>query len=199
MFTGLIEELGRCRAVEVGPGGGFLGVEAPGFGAHPGESVAVNGVCLTVLEAERGRLAFEVMPETLRVTTLGRLRPGAPVNLERALRLGDRLGGHLVQGHVDGVGEVVARERQGDAWWLRIRAPEELRPFLARKGSVAVDGVSLTVAALEEEVFAVSLTPTTARRTTLGERRPRDPVNLEVDLLARYLARLLAGAEVVRP
>ena len=196
MFTGLVEALGTCRRVQDTGGGLRLWIEEPGMAAasRPGDSVAVNGVCLTVADVEQDQMVFHVVPETLRVTTLGRLGPGDPVNLERSLRLGDRLGGHLVQGHVDGVGRVVAAEPWGDATLLWIEVPEQLVPYLAPKGSVAVDGVSLTVVDVAGRRFSVAIIPHTARHTTLGRRRAGDPVNLEVDLLARYAARWVAAA-----
>ncbi len=164
-------------------------------GSEVGASVAVNGVCLTVVERPEGALAFDLSPETLARTSLGRLRPGQPVNLERPVTLLTRLGGHLVQGHVDGVGEVAALEPDGRGGAvLTVRAPGGLARYLVEKGSVAVDGVSLTVAGTDGDGFRVALIPHTLRATTLGAVRPGDPVNIEVDVIAKYVERLLAGA-----
>jgi riboflavin synthase len=185
MFTGIVEERGRVRSLE----GGRLVVDCRTVGDDTavGESVAVNGVCLTVVGAAPGELLFDLAPETLSRTTLSRLRPGDPVNLERPLTLATRLGGHLVQGHVDGVGTVRTIAGNGQGARLRIALPERLRPYVVEKGSVAVDGVSLTVAAADEEAFEVALVPHTLEVTTLGDRRPGDEVNLEADVLAKYV------------
>jgi riboflavin synthase len=190
MFTGLVEALGRVGAVETAGQGRRLRVAAPEDPAWQlalGESVAVNGVCLTVVEAGAGRLAFDLAEETLRVTTLGELRTGDPVNLERPLRFDGRLGGHLVLGHVDGIGRVTAVGPEGEGARLEVEVPPGLRPFLIPKGSVAVDGVSLTVAGLADTAFAVALIPHTLEVTTLGQRRPGDPVNLEMDVIGKYV------------
>lgn len=184
MFTGIVEEKGRLRE-RVGDRFTF---EAPTVaeGLKVGESVAVDGCCLTVVAFGPGWWEAEAVSETLSRTTLGLLSPGVEVNLERALRLDDRLGGHIVGGHVDGVGTVV--EPAPD---LSIALPERLRRYVVEKGSVAVDGVSLTVASTTGEGFAAAIVPHTARVTTLGRRRAGDPVNVEVDILARYAERLL--------
>jgi riboflavin synthase len=190
MFTGIVETLGHVGAAETVGGGRRLGVtvpEDPGWRLGLGESVAVSGVCLTVVDAAPGRLAFDLAEETLRVTTLGGLGVGDPVNLERPLRLDGRLGGHLVLGHVDGVGRVVAVRPEGDGVRVEIEVPRRLRPLLIPKGSVTVDGVSLTVADLGGDVFAVALIPHTLAVTTLGQRRPGDPVNLEMDVIGKYV------------
>ncbi|WP_318750043.1 3,4-dihydroxy-2-butanone-4-phosphate synthase [Thermaerobacter composti] len=190
MFTGIVAGTGRCVAVRRVDGGVELEVEAPFLdGARPGDSVAVNGVCLTVTAADGGRLTFTAVSETLRRTTLGDLRAGDVVNLEPALRWGEPVGGHLVHGHVDGTGTVRAVARHGGEVRMAVEAPEALVPFLAPKGSVAVDGVSLTVVSVEGNRFTVALIPHTLERTTLGRRRVGDRVNLEVDGLARYLMR----------
>ncbi|HSL14906.1 MAG TPA: riboflavin synthase [Actinomycetota bacterium] len=191
MFTGIVEELGRVRALD----GTRLWVwsRTAASDARPGASVAVNGVCLTVVGHEDGALAFDLSEETLRRTALRRLTPDAGVNLERPVTMATRLGGHLVQGHVDGVGEVleVGPDRAGGAW-LRVGAPAELMPYLVEKGSVAVDGVSLTVTGLDPHAFAVALIPHTLAVTTFGSARPGDPVNLEVDVIAKYIAQHVA-------
>ncbi|RUM87930.1 MAG: riboflavin synthase [Thermodesulfatator sp.] len=193
MFTGLVEGLGRVRELRRESTGALL-VLSPPFPLEElavGESVAINGACLTVTRIRPE--AFEVMvsPETLSRTTLGELRRGDPVNLERALRFGDRLGGHLVTGHVDGVGRVVERRETGEFFFLCIEAPEEVARYLVEKGSVAVDGVSLTVNRVQGRVFELAIIPHTARLTTLGLRRPGDRVNLEADLLAKYVEKFL--------
>jgi riboflavin synthase len=202
MFTGIVEALGRVEAVEAGAGGGRrLRVsvpDEPGWRPGLGESVAVSGVCLTAVDAAPGRLAFDLAEETLRVTTLGGLAVGDPVNLERPLRLDGRLGGHLVLGHVDGVGRVSAVHPEGDGARMDVEVPARLRPLLIPKGSVTVDGVSLTVAGLHEDVFAVALIPHTLQVTTLGRRRPGDPVNLEMDVIGKYVRGFVEQWETVR-
>jgi riboflavin synthase len=191
MFTGIVEALGRVGSLEAGlRGGRRLVVEVPdepGWRLALGESVAVNGVCLTVVSVAPGRLGFDLAEETLGVTTLGTLGPDDPVNLERPLRLDGRLGGHLVLGHVDGVGRVAAVRPEGDGARVDVTVPARLRPLLIPKGSVTVDGVSLTVAALEDERFGVALIPHTLAVTTLGRRRVGDPVNLEMDVIGKYV------------
>jgi riboflavin synthase len=178
MFTGIVQQLGRVASFE----GGRLVVESGGVRAAVGDSVAVNGVCLTVVGAPDGRLEFDVVQETLE-----RAKPfGDEVNLEGALRAGEPLGGHYVQGHVDGVGTVRSK---GDPVWIDV--PADLLPYIVDKGSIAVDGISLTVAALDEQGFAVALIPHTLEVTTLGKTEPGDAVNLEVDILAKYVERLL--------
>jgi riboflavin synthase len=197
MFTGIVEELGHVVAVEPGVESARLTLRGPIVAADAahGASIAVNGVCLTVVEHDADRFTVDVMLETLRRSALGQLEPGDRVNLERALRSDGRFGGHVVQGHVDGVGEVVSRV-PGDRWEVvTIRLPRELAPYVVEKGSVAVDGVSLTVSALDDAsaTFSVSLIPTTLELTTLGRRAVGEPVNLEVDVLAKYVERLLAA------
>lgn len=184
MFTGLVREVGKVASFE----GGRLVVEAE-TGAALGDSVAVDGVCLTVVECGGGRLAFDVVPETL-----SRVKPFADrVNLEPALRAGDPLGGHQVQGHVDGVGRVASVEAEGDGRRLRIEAGPELLRYCVEKGSVTVDGVSLTVAAVDDTGFEVALVPHTLAVTTLSALVAGDPVNLETDVLAKYVEKLLPG------
>jgi riboflavin synthase len=196
MFTGIVEVLGEVRAVDRTAGGGRLRVRAGALldAARVGESIAVSGVCLTIAAMDGDVFAADLAAETLRRTTLGALRPGDLVNLERPLRLDGRLGGHLVQGHVDGVGLVTALRPEGDGVWMEVAPPAALLAYLAEKGSVAVDGVSLTVASLGADAFAVALIPHTLAVTTLGRRRIGDQVNLEVDILAKYVERLLEGA-----
>jgi len=163
-------------------------------GVALGASIACSGACLTVVDKGDDWFAADVSAETLSKTTLGAWRVGAPINLERPLALGAELGGHLVTGHVDGTAEVVLREREGDSWRFRFRVPGELKHYIAAKGSVALDGVSLTVNEVLDDVFGVNIIPHTASVTTFGERRVGDRVNLEIDLLARYLARLIGKA-----
>lgn len=195
MFTGIVTDLGEVRAIEpAGEARDLKLVIATGWNTEEiplGASVACNGCCLTVVEKGEGTLAFTASAETLDKTTIGRWRPGTPVNLERALRVGEELGGHLVTGHIDGVGRVAAASREGGSLRLTIRPPPHLMPCLAPKGSVAVDGVSLTVNDVDADAFGVNIIPHTAEVTTLGRLKPGDPVNIEVDLVARYLARLL--------
>jgi riboflavin synthase len=196
MFSGIVEELGNVAAVD----DHRLAVTCSTVPTDSaiGASVAVNGVCLTVVERADDRLAFDVSAETLARTALGSLRPGAPVNLERPVTLATRLGGHLVQGHVDGVGRVVAvdRDATGGAA-LRIELPPELRRYVVHKGSIAVDGVSLTVAELHDDGVSIALIPHTLAVTTLGTAAPGDAVHLEVDVIAKYVERL-AQAEAGR-
>lgn len=192
MFTGIVEERGTVR--EVGPSRLAIACATVNADSDVGASVAVNGVCLTVVERSGAHLAFDLSEETLRRTGFSRLGAGDPVNLERPLTLSSRLGGHLVQGHVDGVGTVTGSERDpaGGAW-LTVETPEDLRRYLVEKGSVCVDGVSLTVAALHDRTFSVALIPHTVNVTTLGATRVGDPVNLEVDVIAKYVEALMDG------
>jgi riboflavin synthase len=196
VFTGLIREVGRVAGVTGGDDGVRLEIDAPltSDGASLGDSVAINGVCLTVVSVEGARLAFDAVPETLARSSLGRLASGSPVNLEPALRAGDALGGHYVQGHVDGVGAVRTVEPEGDGRRLWFDAPPDLMRYVVEKGSIAIEGTSLTVAALDEAGFAVALIPHTLVETTFGTLGPGDAVNLEVDVLAKYVERLLGPA-----
>jgi riboflavin synthase len=193
VFTGIVKERGRVAAVDGGVDGVRLRVAAPATAEAVaiGDSVAVGGVCLTVVSAGDGELSFDAVPETLQRTALGRLRPGMNVNLEPALRAGEPLGGHVVQGHVDGVGRVRAVEPEGDGRRVWLDLPRDLLRYVVEKGSITVDGVSLTVATLHEAGLAVALIPHTLAATTLDELEPGDEVNLEVDVLAKYVERLL--------
>jgi riboflavin synthase len=193
VFTGIVEELGSVVAVKELGDAARIEVRGPLVvgDARQGDSIAVNGVCLTVLDVVGEGFTADVMKETLDRSSLGALRPGDPVNLERAATLGTRLGGHLVQGHVDGLGTLLSREASKQWEVLTIGLPERLSRYLVEKGSITVDGVSLTVVSVAAEQFTVSLIPTTLRFTTLGAKRPGDPVNLEVDVLAKYVERLL--------
>ena len=194
MFTGIIEAIGTVRELVRGTGGARTSIAAGPLaeGLRVGDSIAVDGACLTASAITGDGFTCDLSDETLRHTTLGSLRTGSRVNLERPLRLGDRLGGHLVTGHVDVVGEIVSRPPQGDGEFWRFRFPREWAPLLVMKGSIAVDGISLTVADLTRDTFGAALIPHTLRHTTLGSKRAGDPVNLEADLLGKHVARLLA-------
>jgi len=194
MFTGIVRERGRVASVDGDAGGVRLVVEAPETASEAslGDSVAVSGVCLTVVASENGTLAFDAVPETLRRSSLAQLTAGDSVNLEPALRAGEPLGGHYVQGHVDGVGRVRTIISEGDGRRVWIDPPRELARYLVEKGSVAVEGVSLTVAELDADGFAVALVPFTLGETTLGSLAEGAPVNVEVDVLAKYVERLVA-------
>jgi riboflavin synthase len=196
MFTGIVRERGRIAALESGEDGLRLAIDAPQTAAEArvGDSVSIAGCCLTVTQAENGRLAFDAVQETLARSTLGRLAEGDEVNLEPAVRVGEPLGGHYVQGHVDGVGNVTAVEPEGAGLRVWIEAAPELLRYCVEKGSIAVDGVSLTIAELRSGAFAVALVPYTLEETTLGALAPGDEVNLEVDMLAKYVERLVQGA-----
>jgi riboflavin synthase len=194
MFTGLVEALGTVRRLEPDGAGRHLVIAAPALSAALtlGESVAVNGACLTVVEHDADTCRFQVGPETLARTNLGELVPGDRVNLERSLRLSDRLGGHLVQGHIDGTGRIAERAKQGDWELVWFRCLPELTAQMVSKGSVAVDGVSLTVVDVEAERFSVALIPHTLAQTTLGFKGVGATVNLETDLLAKYVFKFLS-------
>ena len=195
MFTGLISDMGVVERLEPRAGGARITIRPtslPVDELDPGESVACNGACLTVVERGGGRMTFDAVPETLARTTLGAWKQGTRVNLERALRLSDRLGGHLVQGHVDGVGKVLARVTEGLGARLTVSLPPGIAPLVAEKGSIAIDGVSLTVARAGRDRFDVALIPETLSRTILGVAAPGTQVNLEADIVARHVARLRA-------
>ena len=198
MFTGIIEEIGTVRSIRGGGSGVVLDIEASKVleGTATGDSIAVNGVCLTVTPGS-GHFTADAMPETLRRTSLGGLRPGSKVNLERAMACGGRFGGHLVSGHVDACGRVADLVRDGIALVMRVSVPSDVLRYVARKGSVTLDGVSLTVASVSDEdsSFTVSLIPHTMASTTLHLLKPGSPVNVEVDMLARYVERLLAAGD----
>ncbi|MFB4315741.1 riboflavin synthase [Actinomadura sp. 21ATH] len=193
MFTGIVEELGEIVAIEPAGDSAALTVHGPLVtqDAVHGASIAVNGVCLTVVDVKDGTFTADVIKETLDRSSLGALESGSKVNLERPVRLQDRLGGHLVQGHVDGVGRILSRE-PGERWdVVTISLPGELARYLVDKGSITVDGISLTVAEAGADRFSVALIPTTLSLTTLGHKSPGDPVNLEVDVVAKYVERML--------
>lgn len=196
MFTGLIEEVGRIGAIRRSGGGADLLVEAPGIGATAtvGESIAVNGVCLTVESARPAGFTCHAGAETLARTTIGELAAGAAVNLERALAVGGRLGGHFVQGHVDCVGEIVARADEGSTVRFAVAIPEDYLRFVVEKGSIALDGISLTVTEVGGGRFGVAIIPHTLAQTTLRDARRGQRVNIETDILAKYVRRLLGEA-----
>ncbi|MFD5768952.1 riboflavin synthase [Streptomyces sp. NPDC127049] len=193
MFTGIVEELGEVVAVEELPDASRFRLRGPLVteGARHGDSIAVNGVCLTVVETGDGEFTADVMAETLKRSSLGALEPGSRVNLERPMAVGGRLGGHIVQGHVDGTGTIL--ERTPSEHWeiVRVGLPAPLARYVVEKGSITVDGVSLTVVEVGDDWFTISLIPTTLALTTLGHKRPGAPVNLEVDVIAKYVERLL--------
>ncbi|MDA8387589.1 MAG: riboflavin synthase [Nitrospiraceae bacterium] len=195
MFTGLVRELGTAVHLRRGASGAKLAVSAPlvSRGVSPGASVAINGVCLTVTAVKGDVLEFDISSETLRATDLGGLRPGEKVNMEPALLAGDALGGHLVSGHVDGVGGIRSKTKTGEAWKLVITAPPSVLKFLVEKGSVTVDGISLTVVDLMPDAFTVVIIPHTAANTTIGFKGPASPVNLEADIIGKYVAKFLGG------
>jgi riboflavin synthase alpha subunit len=193
MFTGIVRERGRVVRAEGGANGLRLELEAPETAAVSGigDSVSIGGVCLTVTAVADGRMTFHAVPETLARSSLGGLAPGGDVNVEPSLRAGEPLGGHYVQGHVDGLGRVRGLEAEGDGARLTVEAPAELLRYCVQKGSITVEGVSLTIAALDEDGFEVVLVPHTLGVTTLGALRPGDPVNLEADVLAKYVEKLV--------
>ncbi|MEU6868537.1 riboflavin synthase [Streptomyces sp. NPDC046876] len=195
MFTGIVEELGEVTAIEQLSEASRFRLRGPVVtdGAKHGDSIAVNGVCLTVVETADGEFTADVMQETLNRSSLGALHTGSRVNLERPMALGGRLGGHLVQGHVDGTGEIISRTPSEHWEIVKISLPENLARYVVEKGSITVDGVSLTVVEAAADYFTISLIPTTLALTTLGIKQPGDPVNLEVDVLAKYVERLLAA------
>ncbi len=193
MFTGIVEELGEIVAIEHGADSAVLRVRGPLVtrDATPGASIAVNGVCLTVVEHDGETFSVDVMAETLRRSSLGSLQAGAKANLERAMAASDRFGGHIVQGHVDGTAKILDRV-PGDRWEIvQFTLPADLSRYVVEKGSITVDGVSLTVSAITDDTFSVSLIPTTLELTTLGHKAIGDLVNLEVDVIAKYVERLL--------
>lgn len=198
MFTGIVQSVGRIRAVNDRGGDVELVVDGGGLDlstTRPGDSIAISGACLTVTRLDGDGLVFDVSRETLGKTTLGGLRPGASVNLEPALRAGDPLGGHYVTGHVDGVARVVDEAPDARSWRVRFEVPDSLSRYVAPKGSVTIDGVSLTVNEVDGRVFGVNLIPHTREVTTLGLLQPGQAVNLEVDIIARYVERLRAAGD----
>jgi riboflavin synthase len=193
MFTGLVEEVGTVHAVRHGAGQSRLVIAAPRIGPEVviGDSICVNGVCLTVVASAENRLEFDAVAETLRRSNLGEMRSGDRVNLERAMAAGDRFGGHVVQGHVDAVGRLKRIVPEATSHLIEVEAPPEVMRCVVEKGSIALDGISLTVATLSASTFTVAIIPHTWTQTTLGSRKPGDRVNLEADILAKYVERLL--------
>ncbi len=195
MFTGIVEEMGCVKALRRDRGATRLTISASSVlgGTILGDSICVNGVCLTVVDLSSGEFSADVAVETLRVTNLGELKTGAPVNLERALQLSARIGGHLVSGHVDAVGRIREKREEGNGWRIFINTPETVLRYVIKKGSIAVDGISLTVADVDKSGFSMAVIPHTAKFTTLGFKAVGDSVNLESDIIGKYVERLLSG------
>jgi len=200
MFTGIIEELGRVREVEKRGEDARIVVEAQLVteDIHEGDSIAVNGVCLTALDVQPGSFAADVSRETLNRSTLGRLKPGAPVNLERSVTPATRLGGHLVQGHVDARGKFLGAETHGGSWTVRITYPPEIGRYLVFKGSVSVEGISLTIAELTDDYFEIAIIPKTWEVTNFSHLQAGDEVNLEVDVIAKYVERIMSYSRSIQ-
>lgn len=193
MFTGIIEELGKVVAIEQQPDAVRLTIAGPTVVSdlHRGDSIAVSGTCLTAVEFNQDGFTADVMQETLKLTSLSGIKVGDPVNLERAMTAATRFGGHVVQGHVDGVGTVISREPSENWEWVRVQIPAELMKYVVFKGSITIDGVSLTVNEVGEDFVGLSLIPETLRLTTLGTKQPGDKVNIEADVMAKHIERLL--------
>jgi riboflavin synthase len=201
MFTGIIEELGRIREVKKRGEDARIVIEARNVtvDSKNGDSISVNGVCLTALDVKPDSFAADVSKETLFRSTLGKLPAGAPVNLERAVTPATRLGGHIVQGHVDATGTFLGSQNHGDSWTFRFAYPKEIAQYLVFKGSVAVDGISLTIANLTDEYFEIAVIPKTLELTNFSQLKPGDAVNLEADVIAKYVERMLGDREIARP
>jgi len=193
MFTGIIETMGRVEAATKSAGGMRLSVGAPGLALKMGDSIAVNGVCLTAVDVRNRGFDADVVLETLAKTNLGELDIGTRVNLERPMAADGRFDGHIVQGHVDGVGQIVSVEVEGDGRRIRVRSPRNLSKYIATKGSISLDGISLTIAAVAGDEFEVAIIPHTLANTTLGIRTPGSRVNMEVDVIAKYVERMMSG------
>lgn len=193
MFTGIIEEIGTVRRIERGAAGARLTIAAKTVleGTKLGDSIATNGVCLTVVSLTADSFSADVMAESLRRSSLGALQSGSPVNLERAMPLNGRFGGHIVSGHIDGTGTVASQRREDNAVWVTVHAPAALLRYIVEKGSIAIDGVSLTVAAVDQTSFAVSIIPHTGAETILLSKKPGETVNLECDVIGKYVEKLL--------
>ncbi|RKD29550.1 riboflavin synthase [Thermohalobacter berrensis] len=194
MFTGLVEEIGIVKSINNGVKSASIRIKAEKIlnGVKLGDSISTNGVCLTVTDFDNDSFTVDVMPETMRKSNLKHLRIGSRVNLERALKVEDRLGGHIVTGHIDGVGIIKDFEREDNAVWISIKPPRELLRYIVNKGSIAIDGISLTVAYVDDEIFKVSLIPLTRDETTLINKRVGDEVNLECDIVGKYIERLMS-------
>ena len=193
MFTGIIEELGRIRSIEKRGEDARIVIEARTVteGSRDGDSISVNGVCLTALDVKADSFVADVSKETLFRSTLGKLKEGSPVNLERAVTPATRLGGHIVQGHVDARGKLLDSENHGDSWTFRFAYPKEIAPYVVFKGSVAVEGISLTIAKLTDDYFEIAIIPKTFEVTNFSQLKPGDEVNLEADIIAKYVERIL--------
>lgn len=198
MFTGIVEELGRVKAIEVQPDALRLTIEGPLVvsDVKRGDSIAVSGTCLTAVEYDATSFTADVMQETLRLTSLDGIKVGDPVNLERAMTAATRFGGHVVQGHVDGLGEIISREPSENWEWLRVRIPVDLMKYVVLKGSITIDGVSLTVNEVGPDHIGLSLIPETLALTTLGSKKPGDKVNVEADVMAKHIERLLEARNI---
>ncbi len=197
MFTGIIEEMGKVKSIAKGAKSATIEVSASKVieDVRLGDSIATNGVCLTVKHFDRQSFKVDVMAETMRSSTFDHLKVGDYVNLERALRLSDRLGGHLVSGHIDGVGEIINREKEDNAVWLTIKVPQDMTKYMIKKGSIAIDGISLTIQSIISDVLKVSIIPHTSDVTTLLHLKPGNQVNIECDLIAKHTEKLLAFNE----
>jgi riboflavin synthase len=202
MFTGIIEFMGEVESLAHTPEGGRLVVRAPeviAAGLHIANSIAVNGCCLTVVECDAATFAADLSGETLRRTSFGEMKAGTRINLEKPLSAGKEFGGHFVQGHVDGVGRVTSVVPEGENWWLSVRVPEELGRYVAMKGSIAIDGISLTVAGWHDGIVDIAIIPFTWTHTNVQDMTPGDPANVEVDILAKYVERLILAREEAAP
>ncbi|WP_282015645.1 riboflavin synthase [Marinifilum flexuosum] len=197
MFTGLVEEIGQIKAIERGAKSIRLSISASKImdDVKLGDSIATNGICLTVISFDSAGFTADVMPETMNRTSFGTLGTGSKVNLERAVRVGDRLGGHMVSGHVDGLGEIVGQEKDDNAIWVSIAAPKNILKYVIEKGSIAIDGISLTVAYVDEKIFKVSIIPLTQYDTTLTSKKAGEKVNLECDMTAKYIEKFMFHRE----
>jgi riboflavin synthase len=197
MFTGLIEEIGEIKSIEKGAKSARITIKAERIleGIKLGDSVSTNGVCLTVTEFNKSNFSVDVMAETIRSSNLGKLKPGSKVNLERALKLGDRLGGHMVSGHIDGIGTIIDFYKEENAIWVSVETTVDILKYIVHKGSITIDGISLTVAYVDENIFKVSIIPHTKDETTLLIKKIGDEVNLESDMMAKYVEKLLKYGE----
>lgn len=193
MFTGLIEEIGEIKSIAKGTKSARITIKATNIleGTKVGDSISTNGVCLTVTELNKSSFSVDIMAETMRCSNLGKLKTGSPVNLERALRVGDRLGGHIVSGHIDGIGTIVDLSKEENATWVSVETTVDILKYIVHKGSITIDGISLTVAYVDENIFKVSIIPHTKDETTLVIKKIGDEVNLESDMMAKYVEKLL--------